>query len=111
LVGHRPNQLANCFSLGKALKSATASEITVCAVSTSMPDRRRPVASHECAHGRILIEWIRKLLRMSNLAGPASARAAYCLVSRPWLRESAAGPACVTRKQRMAQRYVHAAFK
>jgi len=37
LVGHRPNQLANCFSLGKALKSAPASEITVCAVSTSMP--------------------------------------------------------------------------
>src|SRR5215469_3871318 len=36
-VGHRPNQLVNCFSLGKALKSAPASAITVCAVSTSMP--------------------------------------------------------------------------
>ena len=37
LVGHNPNQLANCFSLGKALRSAPASVITVCAVRTSIP--------------------------------------------------------------------------
>ena len=45
-VGHSPNPLANCFSLGKALQSAPASEITVCAVSTSMPlicDQSMPV--------------------------------------------------------------------
>jgi hypothetical protein len=35
--GHNPDQLANCFSLGKALRSAPASAITVCAVRTSMP--------------------------------------------------------------------------
>lgn len=32
LVGHHPSQPANCFSVGKALKSAPASVNTVCAV-------------------------------------------------------------------------------
>src|SRR5215469_13009441 len=58
LVGHKPNQLANCFSLGKALRSAPASEITVCAVSTSMPlicDQSMPVIRYGAASGLVRV--------------------------------------------------------
>jgi hypothetical protein len=43
LVGHRPRQLVNCFSPGKAFRSAPASVIAVCTVQYVDTVDLRPV--------------------------------------------------------------------